>query len=56
MPAPWFVCISGAAVCTLMMLSLPQDTWARLLVWTALGFLIYFFYGFRHSELRKQDR
>ena len=55
-PAPWFVCISGAAVCTLMMLSLPKDTWARLLVWTALGFLIYFFYGFRHSELRKQDR
>jgi APA family basic amino acid/polyamine antiporter len=55
-PAPWFVCLSGAAVCTLMMLSLPKDTWARLLVWTALGFLIYFFYGFRHSELRKQDR
>ena len=55
-PAPWFVCISGAAVCTLMMLSLPKDTWARLLVWTALGFLIYFFYGFRHSALRKRDR
>ena len=55
-PAPWFVCISGAAVCTLMMISLPKDTWARLLVWTALGFLIYFFYGFRHSALRKQGR
>jgi APA family basic amino acid/polyamine antiporter len=55
-PAPWVVCISGAAVCTLMMLSLPKDTWARLLVWTALGFLIYFFYGFRHSALRKRER
>ena len=55
-PAPWLVCISGAAVCTLMMLSLPPDTWARLLVWTAIGFLIYFLYGFRHSALRKQDR
>ena len=25
-PAPWFVCIAGALVCTGMMVSLPQDT------------------------------
>jgi basic amino acid/polyamine antiporter, APA family len=55
-PAPWFVCIAGALVCFGMMLSLPHDTWVRLLVWTALGFAIYFFYGFRHSELRKAGR
>jgi APA family basic amino acid/polyamine antiporter len=52
-PAPWFVCITGALVCTGMMVSLPPDTWVRLAGWTLLGFLIYFFYGFRHSELRK---
>jgi len=52
-PAPWFVCITGALVCTGMMVSLPPDTWVRLAGWTVLGFLIYFFYGFRHSELRK---
>jgi len=52
-PAPWFVCIAGALVCTGMMVSLPQDTWVRLGGWTFLGFLIYFFYGFRHSALRK---
>ena len=52
-PAPWLVCISGALVCTGMMVSLPQDTWVRLAGWTVIGFLIYFFYGFRHSELRK---
>ena len=55
-PAPWFVCIAGALICTGMMVSLPQDTWLRLLVWTAIGFAIYFFYGFRHSELRKSGR
>jgi len=52
-PAPWFVCIAGAVVCTGMMVSLPHDTWVRLAGWTAIGFLIYALYGFRHSELRK---
>ncbi len=55
-PAPWFVCIAGAVVCTGMMISLPQDTWVRLAGWTAVGFLIYVFYGFRHSTLRKGGR
>jgi APA family basic amino acid/polyamine antiporter len=55
-PAPWFVCIAGALICVGMMASLPPDTWLRLLVWTAIGFLIYFVYGFRHSELRKTGR
>jgi APA family basic amino acid/polyamine antiporter len=55
-PAPWFVCIAGAVVCTGMMVSLPHDTWVRLAGWTAIGVLIYVFYGFRHSELRKGGR
>jgi APA family basic amino acid/polyamine antiporter len=55
-PAPWFVCIAGALICAGMMVSLPHDTWVRLLVWTMLGFLIYVFYGFRHSELRRAGR
>jgi APA family basic amino acid/polyamine antiporter len=55
-PAPWFVCTAGALVCLGMMVSLPPDTWLRLLAWTAIGFLIYFLYGFRHSELRKAGR
>jgi len=55
-PAPWLVCTAGALICTGMMLSLPHDTWLRLFGWTAIGLLIYFIYGFRHSELRKAGR
>jgi len=55
-PAPCLVCVCGALVCLLMMVSLPPDTWVRLLGWTLVGPLIYVFYGFRHSELRKLGR
>ncbi len=51
--APWLVCIGGALICSAMMVSLPHDTWLRLGVWTAIGFLIYVFYGFRNSALRR---
>jgi len=35
-----------------MMLSLGKATWIRLLVWTAIGVLVYVFYGYRHSRVR----
>jgi len=34
-----------------MMASLGIGTWARLLVWTIIGALIYAFYGYKHSRL-----
>ena len=55
-PAPWLVCIGGALICSAMMVSLPPDTWLRLGVWTGIGFLVYAFYGFRHSALRRSGR
>lgn len=52
-PAPWLICLGGVAVCGGMMYSLPADTWVRLVVWTLIGFAIYFSYGIRHSALRR---
>lgn len=51
---PWvpFVPILGAVICLAQMASLPGDTWIRLLGWMAIGFVIYFTYGIKHSHAR----
>jgi APA family basic amino acid/polyamine antiporter len=46
--------ILGILACLAMMASLPGDTWLRLIIWLALGFVIYFGYGMKHSVLRKK--
>ncbi len=50
---PWVPVIPalGLLSCLALMLSLPAGTWIRLVVWTALGLLIYALYGRRHSRL-----
>jgi APA family basic amino acid/polyamine antiporter len=43
---------AGVVVCFAMAYALPHDTWIRLIGWTAVGFAIYFGYGYHHSRLR----
>lgn len=43
--------ILGVLICGYMMYGEPTDTWIRLIVWMAIGLVIYFLYGKRHSRL-----
>jgi APA family basic amino acid/polyamine antiporter len=51
-----FVPIMGMLVCLAQMVSLPLATWIRLLGWMAIGFMIYFSYGRKHSKVHLQNR
>src|SRR5262245_15284458 len=50
-PAVPLVPILGIGLSLLLMLSLPLDTWIRLVVWLVIGLVIYFGYGRHHSRL-----
>jgi basic amino acid/polyamine antiporter, APA family len=43
---PWV----SAAASLWLMANLPMETWARFLIWMALGVVLYFSYGRRHSR------
>jgi APA family basic amino acid/polyamine antiporter len=50
-----FVPIMGILTCTLLMFSLPVENWYRLIIWMAIGLVVYFTYGIRHSALRRSQ-
>ncbi|CAF0960486.1 unnamed protein product [Rotaria sordida] len=49
----WLIPIIGSLLCILLMSGITKPTAVRFLVWTALGQIIYFSYGFWHSKRRK---
>jgi APA family basic amino acid/polyamine antiporter len=51
---PWvpLVPILGIIVSAGLMLSLPRDTWLRLIVWLVIGMAVYFGYGRHHSRVQ----
>jgi APA family basic amino acid/polyamine antiporter len=44
--------ILGMGSSLLLMFSLPRENWLRLFIWLLAGFVVYFFYGRKHSLLR----
>jgi len=50
-PWVWFVAPMGALSAFALMVSLPGETWIRLLVWFAIGMVIYFSYSLKNSKL-----
>jgi APA family basic amino acid/polyamine antiporter len=52
---PWVPAlpIASALVSLALMAALPRATWERLIIWMALGLVVYFVYGYRHSKLRQ---
>jgi APA family basic amino acid/polyamine antiporter len=52
---PWMPVtpIIAIAACVFLMLQLPRITWQRFGIWLAVGLVLYFLYGIRHSRLRR---
>ncbi len=49
---PWLPLV-GIAICLVLMVNLPRQTWVLFGIWLAIGLVLYFAYGFRHSRLRR---
>ena len=43
----------GAAACVFVMRGLPASAWKRFGIWLVIGILLYTFYGYRNSKLRR---
>ena len=53
--SPWLPWLS-ASICAYLMFTLALETWFRFAIWMALGFIIYFVYGYRRSRLAGRAR
>ena len=50
-PGATAVAVVAVVACLYLMLNLVGETWVRFLIWMALGFVVYFAYGRRHSRV-----
>ncbi|XP_075977770.1 cationic amino acid transporter 3-like [Anticarsia gemmatalis] len=53
---PWVPLVPYISVCinVYLMLQLDYQTWIRFVVWVIIGYIIYFFYGIKHSTVVEQ--
>ncbi len=51
-PAVYFVAACAVLSCAYVMYNLAFMTWIRFIVWSILGIIIYFLYGYTHSRLK----
>jgi APA family basic amino acid/polyamine antiporter len=53
---PWvpFVPVMGILFNGYMMIKLGWLNWARLIVWLAIGMVVYFTYSVKHSKVRER--
>ncbi|MCE5233950.1 MAG: amino acid permease [Mizugakiibacter sp.] len=51
---PWapVICTCGILSCLVLLGTMSWYNWTLMVAWTALGFVLYFGYGYRHSRLR----
>ena len=54
---PWvpFTPIMGILVSLALMSSLPVDTWLRLIIWLAVGMVVYYTYGRHNSKVQRGE-
>ena len=54
---PWCPVLPGLSIvfCLVLMMALPLETWLRFFVWLAIGLVIYFLFGRRHSVLESAE-
>jgi APA family basic amino acid/polyamine antiporter len=50
-PGVPYVPVLAVLAAIYLMLNLPAATWTRFFAWMAIGFIVYFAYGVRHSRL-----
>src|SRR5690606_30790291 len=52
-PLFWLVCPLGVLACLFLFLQSFMEHWLIFVLWTLLGQVIYFAYGYRHSRLNR---
>ena len=47
--------VLGVMCCTYLMTELGITNWIRFGIWLIVGFVVYFFYSYKHSKLHLRE-